>query len=86
MTAYPASGEAHRVADLIEYNYLTAHKAIYFDENKLLHINFEQMPIVCRQMLEDIIVCEGRACQRKTRCCGRREVLAHIWRCWQEKV
>lgn len=55
MTAYPASGEAHRVADLIEYNYLTAHKAIYFDENKLLHINFEQMPIVCRQMLEDII-------------------------------
>ena len=55
MTAYPASGEAHRVADLIEYNYLTAHKAIYFDENKKLHINFEKMPQVCRVMLEDII-------------------------------
>lgn len=55
MTAYPASGEAHRVADLIEYNYLTAHKAIYFDENKKLHINFEKMPQACRVMLEDII-------------------------------
>ena len=55
MTAYPASGEAHRVADLIEYNYLTAHKAIYFDKNKKLHINFEKMPQVCRVMLEDII-------------------------------
>lgn len=55
MTAYPASGEAHRVADLIEYNYLLAHKAIYFDENKKLHIDFEQMPKVCRRMLEDII-------------------------------
>lgn len=55
MTAYPASGEAHRVADLIEYNYLTAHKAIYFDENKKLHIDFAEMPQVCRAMLEDII-------------------------------
>lgn len=55
MTAYPASGEAHRVADLIEYNYLTAHKAIYFNENKKLHIDFAQMPQVCRAMLEDII-------------------------------
>ena len=55
MTAYPASGEAHRVADLIEYNYLTAHKAIYFDENKKLHIDFAKMPQVCRTMLEDII-------------------------------
>lgn len=55
MTAYPASGEAHRVADLIEYNYLTAHKAIYFDENKKLHIDFAEMPQICRAMLEDII-------------------------------
>lgn len=55
MTAYPSSGEAHRVADLIEYNYLTAHNAIYFDKNKKLHIDFAKMPQVCRAMLEDII-------------------------------
>ncbi len=55
MTAYPSSGEAHRVADLIEYNYLTAHKAIYFDKNKKLHLDFAKMPQVCRTMLEDII-------------------------------
>ncbi len=55
MTAYPSSGEAHRVADLIEYNYLTAHNAIYFDKNKKLHLDFAKMPQVCRAMLEDII-------------------------------
>ena len=55
MQAFPASGEAHRVADLLEYNYLTAYQAIYFDEDKKLHINFEKMPKVCRMMLEDII-------------------------------
>ncbi len=55
ITAFPASGEAHRVADLIEYNYLLHHQAIFFDEQKKLHINFEKMPIICRAMLEDII-------------------------------
>lgn len=55
MNAFPSSGEAHRVADLIEYNYLMAHKAISFDEDKKLHINFELMPTVCKKMLEDII-------------------------------
>lgn len=55
MTAFPTSGEAHRMADLIEYNYLRHHKAIFFDEQKKLHIDFEKMPVVCCTMLEDII-------------------------------
>jgi hypothetical protein len=55
LTAYPADGEAHRVADLIEYNYLLHFGAIYFDADKKIHIDFEKMPVVCRQLLGDII-------------------------------
>lgn len=55
LTIFPQENSAHRVADLIEYNYLTKLKAIYFDENNLLHINFEIMPQACKKILEDII-------------------------------
>ena len=55
MVAFPEDREAHRVADLIEYNYLHDHGAFYFDENKKLHIDFEKMKEVCRNLLADTI-------------------------------
>lgn len=55
MLAYPASGEAHRVADLIEFNYLLKSGAISFDTEKKLHIDFDKMPVATRAILEDII-------------------------------
>lgn len=55
MTAYPASGEAHRVADLIEYNYLLQHGAIIFDEEKKLHIDFPKLTETVHSLLADII-------------------------------
>ncbi len=55
MKAFPADMEAHRVADLIEYNYLLEHKAFWFDEEIKLHVDFAKMQTVSRQMLEDII-------------------------------
>lgn len=55
MVAFPEDREAHRVADLIEYNYLHDHGAFYFDENKKLHIDFEKMKEVCKQLLADTI-------------------------------
>lgn len=55
MKAFPADMEAHRVADLIEYNYLLEHKAFWFDEEIKLHVDFEKIQTVSRKMLEDII-------------------------------
>ena len=55
LVAFPADREAHRVADLIEFNYLHENKAFYFDDDKKFHIDFEQTPKVARKMLEDII-------------------------------
>lgn len=55
MIAFPVDKEAHRVADLIEYNYLIEHGAIYFDEHKKLHIDFAKMPEVCRNLLREVV-------------------------------
>ncbi|MBR1600355.1 MAG: hypothetical protein IJ677_02120, partial [Alphaproteobacteria bacterium] len=55
MVAFPQDKEAHRVADLIEYNYLCEHGAFSFDKNKKLHIDFEKMKDVCKQLLADTI-------------------------------
>ena len=55
MIAFPADKEAHRVADLIEYNYLHDNKAFYFDEDNKLHIDFEKMKTVCKQLLAEVI-------------------------------
>ena len=55
MVAFPEDKEAHRVADLIEYNYLHDHGAFYFDKDKKLHIDFEKMKEVCRNLLADTI-------------------------------
>ena len=55
MIAFPEDREAHRVADLIEYNYLHYHGAFSFDKNKKLHIDFDKMKAVCKQLLADTI-------------------------------
>ncbi len=55
MTAYPADKEAHRMADLIEFNYLYDYGALWFDDDKKLHVDFEKMQEGSRKMLEDII-------------------------------
>lgn len=55
MVAFPQDREAHRVADLIEYNYLHDNGAFYFDKDKKLHIDFEKMKEVCKQLLADTI-------------------------------
>ena len=55
MKAYPNDMEAHRVADLIEYNYLHDYGAFRFDSNKKLHIDFEKMKSGCRSLLEKVI-------------------------------
>ena len=55
MIAFPEDREAHRVADLIEYNYLHDHGAFSFDKNKKLHIDFDKMKAVCKQLLADTI-------------------------------
>lgn len=55
MQAFPADREAHRMADLIEFNYLHEHKAFWFDDDKKLHVDFAKMQTVSRQMLADII-------------------------------
>lgn len=53
--AYPKDGEAHRMADLLEHNYLAKHNVVWFDDDKKLHMDFALMPSVCRKMLGDII-------------------------------
>lgn len=55
MKAYPNDMEAHRVADLIEFNYLYENGAFWFDDEKKLQIDFEKVARVSRKMLEDII-------------------------------
>ena len=55
LVAFPADREAHRVADLIEFNYLHNYGAFWFDDDKKIHIDFEKMQTGSRKMLEDII-------------------------------
>lgn len=53
--AKPQLSLPHRVAELIELNYLLENKAISFDEDMKLHINFERFPVVMNQLLEDTV-------------------------------
>lgn len=55
MKAYPQDKEAHRMADLIEYNYLREFGAFWFDENKKLHVDFSKIQSASRSLLEKII-------------------------------
>lgn len=55
MKAYPQDREAHRMADLIEYNYLREYGAFWFDDSKKLHVDFEKIKSASRSLLEKII-------------------------------
>ncbi len=55
MKAYPEDREAHRMADLIEYNYLHEYGAFWFDGDKKLHVDFEKMKSGARSLLEKVI-------------------------------
>lgn len=55
MVAFPEDREAHRMADLIEYNYLHEYGAFWFDENKKLHVDFAKMQSGSRSLLEKVI-------------------------------
>ena len=55
MVAFPEDREAHRMADLIEYNYLHDYGAFWFDKDKKLHMDFAKMQSGSRSLLEKII-------------------------------
>jgi hypothetical protein len=47
--------ETYKIVDLIEFNTLLENQAIYFDENKLLHINFDKVSPSIYNLLEKVI-------------------------------
>lgn len=47
--------QTHRIATLIEFNIMLRHKAIFFDENKLMHIDFKKIAPAAYDMLTQII-------------------------------
>lgn len=47
--------ETYKIVDLIEFNTLLEANAIYFDENKLLHINFEKVSPTMYSLLTKVI-------------------------------
>ena len=47
--------QTHRIADLIEFNAMLRNKAIFFDENKLMHIDFNKVAPTAYEMLTKII-------------------------------
>lgn len=55
LRAQPVLSKPHRVADLIEFNYLFENKAIWFDSNKKLHIDFDLIGSVTYRLLEETI-------------------------------
>ena len=55
LQAKPVLSKPHRVADLIEFNFLLENEAIFFDENKKLHIRFEKIQPVVYALLKKTI-------------------------------
>lgn len=55
MKAKPVFVMPHRMADLMQFNYLLENRAIWFDENDKLHINFEIFGLVMNKLLEETI-------------------------------
>lgn len=47
--------EAHRVGELIHFNFLHDHKAFWFDESHKVHIDFDKFHDVVYQMLQETI-------------------------------
>lgn len=55
LKAQPILSKPHRVADLMQFNYLLENKVIWFDETRKLHINFEQIGRVMYKFLTETI-------------------------------
>ena len=55
MKAKPVFVMPHRMADLMQFNYLLENRAIWFDENDKLHINFDIFGKVMTKFLEETI-------------------------------
>lgn len=45
----------HRIADLIQFNYLLEHGAISFDDNGKLHLDFSKFSAVMLKLLEETV-------------------------------
>ena len=55
LTAQPQYAQAHRMADLIQFNYLLNNHVISFDNNHKLHISFDDFASVMNRLLEETI-------------------------------
>ncbi len=55
LKAKPVFANPHRVADLIQFNYLFEHNVIFFDENKKIHISFDTLSSTMYKLLEETI-------------------------------
>ena len=55
LKAEPVFSNPHRVAELIQFNFLMENKVIFFDEERKLHINLTDFPKVMYKLLEDTI-------------------------------
>lgn len=55
LRAEPNPSLPHRVADLIQFNYLLEHGAISFDDNLKLNLDFNKYPAVMRKLLDETI-------------------------------
>ncbi len=55
LRAKPFLSQPHRVADLIEFNYLLESKAIWFDDAKKMHIDFDIIGSTMYKLLEETI-------------------------------
>ena len=47
--------ETYKIIDLMEFNTMLKHKAIFFDENKLMHIDFDKISPAAYEMLTKVI-------------------------------
>ncbi len=78
LQAKPVLSKPHRVADLIEFNFLLENEAIFFDENKKLHIRFEKIqPVVYALLKKTIEVQLSRSSQSA-------EEFINRWSSWGE--
>lgn len=55
LSARPHRMLPHRMGELIQFNYLLEHKAVFFDDKGLLHIDFELLEPVLLRLLDETI-------------------------------